>query len=170
MTAEGARYYGKYRGKVVNNVDPMQQGRLQAEVAGVLDLTSWATACVPFAGPQAGTVLVPPINAGVWIEFEAGDLNKPIWTGGWWGSAAEVPALAQSTPATVSKVVMQTVGQTTFMISDDPSPAGGILLKTSTGALLSINSTGITLSNGQGATIVMSGPTVTVNAGALTVT
>jgi hypothetical protein len=65
---------------------------------------------------------------------------------------------------------MQTTGQTTFMINDDPSPAGGILLKTSSGALFSINSTGITISNGQGASIVMSGPTVTINAGALTVT
>lgn len=164
------RYYGKYRGSVVNNVDPMQEGRIQASVSGLVPLTSWATACLPFAGTQSGHFTVPPIGSGVWIEFEEGDLNKPIWTGGWWGSAAEIPALALTTPATVSKVVMQTMGQTTFMISDDPSPAGGILLKTSTGALFAINSTGITISNGQGASIVMSGPTVTVNAGALTVT
>lgn len=167
---ETNRYYGKYRGKVVNNIDPMQQARIQAEISGLLPISSWATACVPFAGNQSGAFMVPPIGSGVWIEFEEGDLNKPIWSGGWWGSPAEVPALALTTPATVSKVVMQTMGQTTFMISDDPSPAGGILLKTSTGALFSINSTGITISNGQGASIVMSGPTVTINAGALTVT
>lgn len=171
MTLEATRYYGKYRGSVLNNVDPMQQGRIQAQVPGVLDnLSSWALPCVPFAGIQAGVFSVPPIGAGVWIEFEQGDLNHPIWSGGWWGSGAEPPALALTTPPTVSKVVMQTVGQTTFLISDDPSPAGGILLKTSTGAMLAINSSGITISNGQGATIVMSGPTVTVNAGALTVT
>ncbi len=170
MSIDANRYYGKYRGKVVNNLDPMQEGRIQAEVTGVLALTTWATACVPFAGMQSGAFVVPPINSGVWIEFEEGDINKPIWTGGWWGSAAEVPALALTTPATIPKVVLQTVGQTTFMISDDPSPAGGILLKTSTGAIFAINSAGITISNGQGASIVMSGPTVTVNAGALTVT
>ncbi len=170
MTTDGNRYYGKYRGKVVNNIDPMQQARIQAEIAGVLSITTWAEACVPFAGNQSGAFVVPPIGSGVWIEFEAGDLNKPIWTGGWWGSPAEVPALALTTPATVSKVVLQTQLQSTLMISDDPSPAGGILLKTSTGALFSINSTGITISNGQGATIVMSGPTVTINAGALTIT
>jgi uncharacterized protein involved in type VI secretion and phage assembly len=170
VTTQANRYYGKYRGTVVNNLDPMQQARIQAKISGVLDMTNWADACVPFAGNQSGVVCVPPVGSGVWIEFEAGDLNKPIWTGGWWGSAAEVPALALTTPPTMSKVVMQTMGQTTFMINDDPSPAGGILLKTAAGALISINSTGITISNGQGASIVMSGPTVTVNAGALTVT
>jgi hypothetical protein len=70
----------------------------------------------------------------------------------------------------VSHVVIQTTMQTTLLLSDDPSPTGGILLKTSTGAMLAINSTGITISNGQGASIVLTGPTVTVNAGALTVT
>lgn len=165
------RHFGKYRGSVLNNVDPMQQGRIQARVPGVLDnLSTWALPCVPFAGVQAGMFAVPPVGSGVWIEFEQGDLNHPIWTGGWWGSGAEVPAIGLTTPPTVSKVVLQTAGQTTLMISDDPSPAGGILLKSSTGAVFSINSSGITISNGQGASIVLSGPTVTVNAGALTIT
>lgn len=171
MSLDGTRYYGKFRGVVLNNVDPMQQGRLQAQVPGVLDnMTSWALPCLPMAGIQSGMFAVPAIGSGVWIEFEQGDLNYPVWTGGWWGSTAETPSIALVTPPTVSHVVLQTMLQTTFMISDDPSPAGGILLKTSTGAMLAINSTGITISNGQGATIVMSGPTVTVNAGALTVT
>jgi hypothetical protein len=56
------------------------------------------------------------------------------------------------------------------MLSDVPGPTGGILLKTTTGAFISISAVGITISNGQGATIVMTGPSVTVNAGALVVT
>jgi hypothetical protein len=55
-------------------------------------------------------------------------------------------------------------------LSDVPGPTGGILLKTKTGAMISINDTGITISNGKGATIVMTGPTVTVNQGALAIT
>jgi hypothetical protein len=66
-------------------------------------------------------------------------------------------------------MVLQTLGQTTFMLSDLPGPTGGILLKTTTGAMISINDVGITITNGKGATIMMNGPTVTVNNGALTV-
>ena len=67
-------------------------------------------------------------------------------------------------------MLLQTQGQQTLMLSDVPGPTGGILLKTATGALISINDTGITISNGKGATIMMNGPTVTVNGGALVVT
>jgi uncharacterized protein involved in type VI secretion and phage assembly len=165
-------YHGKYRGTVVNNVDPEQQGRLQALVPDVLGSmpSSWAMACVPFAGTQAGMWCVPAIGSGVWIEFEQGDPNYPVWTGGWWGSPADPPALALAIPPAVAQVVIQTTGQNTLLISDAPGPTGGLLLKSTTGAMIMINETGITLSNGQGATIVMAGPSVTINAGALVVT
>src|SRR3982751_533462 len=79
-------FYGKYRGTVINNVDPMQRGRLLVEVPDVLGLvpSSWAEACTPLAGPTGppmGAYLVPPIGAGVWVEFEQGDPGKPIWSG-----------------------------------------------------------------------------------------
>jgi uncharacterized protein involved in type VI secretion and phage assembly len=165
-------YHGKYRGTVVNNIDPKQQGRLQAMVPDVLGSmpSSWAMACVPFAGTQAGLWSVPAIGSGVWIEFEQGDPDFPVWTGGWWGSPADPPALALAVPPVVSHVVVQTTGQNTLSISDAPGPAGGLLLKSMTGALIMINETGITLSNGQGATILMTGPSVIINGGALAVT
>ena len=149
----------------------MQMGRIQAivpDVTGVIP-TTWAMPCVPMAGMQAGVFTVPPIGAAVWIEFEQGDPDYPIWTGGFWGSAAEVPALALATPPALQAIVLQTVGQNTLMISDLPGPTGGILLKTTTGAMIAINDIGITISNGQGATIVLAGPTVTINQGALAV-
>jgi uncharacterized protein involved in type VI secretion and phage assembly len=166
-----AQFFGKYRGTVVNNIDPMQMGRLQAIVPDVTSLlpTSWALPCVPMAGPQAGQFVVPPIGAAVWMEFEQGDPDYPIWTGCFWGSAAEVPALALATPPPLQTIVLQTIGQNTLMISDTPGPTGGILLKSTTGALISISEIGITISNGQGATIILAGPTVTVNEGALAV-
>ncbi len=169
MTAR--RYYGKYRGTVAQNVDPMLRGRIQCMVPDVFGLTptGWAMPCFPFAGPQMGSVAIPTIGAGVWVEFEQGDPEKPIWVGGWFGNTAEVPALAQATPPGVSSVVIQTLLQNTLMMSDVPGPTGGILLKSTTGALISINDVGITLSNGRGATIAMVGNTVTVNQGALVV-
>ncbi|MGD2128566.1 MAG: phage baseplate assembly protein V [Lysobacterales bacterium] len=165
------RYYGKYRGMVLNNLDPMQQGRIQVQVPDVAGLapTSWAMPCVPFTGTQSGAYMLPQVGAGVWVEFEQGDPDHPIWVGGYWGSAAEVPALALAGSPASPSVVLQTTGQNTLMLSDLPGPTGGILLKSTTGALISINETGITISNGQGATIMLNGPAVNINQGALSV-
>jgi hypothetical protein len=165
-------YYGKYRGTVVQNVDPEQRGRLQAMVPDVAGLvpSTWAMPCMPFAGTQSGIYVVPAIGAGVWIEFEQGDPDFPIWVGGFWGSAAELPSLALAGNPASPSVVLQTGLQNAISISDLPGPTGGLLLKCSTGALISINELGITLSNGQGASIALTGPTVTVNNGALVVT
>jgi len=167
-----ASYFGKYRGTVINNVDPMQMGRLMVQVADVSNVlpSSWAMPAVPFAGTQSGVFAVPAIGSTVWVEFEQGNSDYTIWSGGFWGSASEVPALALAGPPVLQTIVIQSVGQNTLMISDVPGPTGGILLKSSTGALIAINDVGITISNGQGATIVLTGPTITMNSGALVVT
>lgn len=165
------RYYGKYRGTVINNIDPMFMGRIMAIVPDVSSVvpTSWAMPCVPVGGIQMGVYVVPPIGAGVWIEFEHGDPDYPIWTGCFWGSPAEVPVLALAGNPASPSIVLQTTLQNTLSISDLPGPTGGFLLKTTTGAMLMINDIGITISNGKGAIITMIGPAVDINAGALTV-
>lgn len=165
------KYFGKYRGTVVQNVDPEQRGRIQAIVPDVSNVvpTTWASACVPLTGKSMGTYLVPQIGAGVWIEYEQGDIDYPIWTGGFWGVAAEVPALALAGNPVSPSIVLQTGLQHSISMSDVPGPTGGIMLKSSTGAMILVNDVGITISNGKGATIVMNGPTVTINNGALTV-
>jgi len=87
------RYYGKYRGIVTDTADPERLGRIRARVPdifGVTETSPWALPCTPYAGPNAGWYAVPPVDAGVWIEFEAGDLSRPIWSGGWW-SRGELP-------------------------------------------------------------------------------
>lgn len=169
--SEAKRFFGKYRGTVINNVDPMQMGRIQAMVPDVSNVipSSWAMPCFPVTGKQMGAWMIPQIGTGVWIEFEQGDPDYPIWSGCWFGSAAEVPALALAAPPAVPNFVLQTQGQNTVMISDVPGPTGGILLKTTTGAMIAINDVGITISNGKGATIVLTGPSVTINNGAFTV-
>jgi len=166
------KFYGKYRGLVLNNIDPEQRGRLMVQVPDVLGLglSSWAMPCVPMAGIQMGAYFVPLIGSGVWVEFEGGDPDYPIWTGGFWGFAAEVPALALAGIPGSPNIVLQTTGQNTLMISDVPGPTGGIMLKSPTGASIIVNDTGIYIQNGKGASIVMTGPTTTINNGAFVVT
>jgi uncharacterized protein involved in type VI secretion and phage assembly len=166
------KFYGKYRGLVLNNVDPMQKARLLVQVPDVLGLStsSWAMPCVPLAGLQMGIFVVPVIGAGVWVEFEGGNPDYPIWTGGFWGSAAEVPPLALAGLPASPNIVLQTTGQNTIVVSDLPGPTGGIMLKSTTGATLIVNDTGIYIQNGKGASLIMTGPTVTINNGALVIT
>jgi uncharacterized protein involved in type VI secretion and phage assembly len=165
------KYYGKYRGTVLNNVDPMQIGRIQVIVPDVSTLipTSWAMPCVPIAGKQMGTFFVPQIGAGVWVEFEQGDPDYPIWVGGYWGIVAEVPVLALAGIPASPNIVLQTAAQNTIVVSDLPGPTGGIMLKSTTGATIIVNDTGIYIQNGKGASLIMAGPTVTINNGALVI-
>jgi uncharacterized protein involved in type VI secretion and phage assembly len=169
--SESNTFYGKYRALVLDNVDPLQTGRLMVQVPDVSNVipSTWANPCLPFAGIQSGLYVVPAIGSKVWVEFEQGNPDYPVWVGSFWGSAAEVPALALAAPPDIQQVVIQTPLQNTLMISDVPGPTGGILLKTATGAMISISETGIIISNGQGATIALNGPAVTINEGALAV-
>jgi uncharacterized protein involved in type VI secretion and phage assembly len=168
---DGNRFYGKYRGQVMINVDPNQLGRIIAQVPDVLGLTpsSWAMPCLPIAGKQMGTHMIPQVGAGVWIEFEQGDPDRPIWVGGYWGSAAEIPPLALAGNPASPSIVLQTGAQNALVISDLPGPTGGIMLRSTSGATLIVNDTGIYIQNGKGATLTMIGPTVTINNGAFTV-
>jgi len=96
-----ARHYGKYRGTVTDNQDPRKQARIKAKVPEILgDVDSgWATPCAPYAGDQIGAYAVPAKDAGVWIEFEAGDASRPIWSGCWW-PANKLPNDEAGTAAT----------------------------------------------------------------------
>jgi uncharacterized protein involved in type VI secretion and phage assembly len=168
---EMQKYYGKYRGTVVNNVDPEQRGRIQVIVPDVTSLipANWAMPCLPVTGIQMGAYMVPQIGAGVWVEYEHGDPDHPIWVGGFFGSAAEVPALALAGIPASPNILFQTGGQNTLVVSDLPGPTGGIMLKSTTGASIIVNDTGIYIQNGKGASIIMTGPTVTINQGALVI-
>ncbi|MES1254389.1 MAG: phage baseplate assembly protein V [Acidobacteriota bacterium] len=165
-------FYGKYRGTVTNNIDPMQIGRIQAIVPDVTSLLpgSWAMPCVPVAGINNGMFVLPLIGSGVWIEFERGDPDFPIWTGCYWGLTAELPVLSRIVPPGVPGITLQTPLKNGVVISDVPGPTGGILIQTTTGAMISVSDTGIIISNGKGAIINMTGPVTDINLGALTIT
>lgn len=170
------KYFGKYRGTVLQNIDPLQAGRLQLVVPDVMSLlpTTWAEPCVPLAGPTGppmGVYMVPPIGAGVWVEFEQGDPNRPIWVGCRWGAPSDIPPLARAGNPADPNIVIQSLLQHTFMISDmPPSPVtGGIILKSTLGAMIVVNDSGIYISNGKGATITLVGTAIDFNLGALTI-
>lgn len=170
------RFYGKYRGTVVNNVDPLQLGRIMVSVPDVSIIPgSWAMPCFPVAGKQHGMFARPQIGAGVWVEFEQGDPDYPIWVGCFVGVAAEVPLTELSDNPASPGFVFQTTLQNSLTILDLPPGAppapltGGIALRSTTGAMIVVNDVGIFIDNGKGASIKMVGPTITVNNGALVI-
>lgn len=166
------QYFGKYRGTVVDNRDPRGQCRLKVLVPDVLERSpsGWALPCVPVAGRQHGLVALPMPGSAVWVEFEQGDPEYPIWVGCFWGSQDEVPELAPQPNSSTSAITWQTPLANGIRVNDVPGAAGGILLQLASGASIVINDTGIVLDNGRGAKISLVGNSVDVNDGALTVT
>jgi len=164
----GSRYYGKYRGKVENNVDPEQLGRVQLSCAAVLGegKLGWAMPCSPFAGKGVGWFTVPPVGANVWVEFEGGDPDYPILAGCFWATG-EVPAQ----PAAAEMKVWKTDGVT--LTIRDVQGGGGLTIDVSppivsTPLSLKFSSSGIELVNGA-SKIALASTGVSVNDGALEV-
>jgi uncharacterized protein involved in type VI secretion and phage assembly len=171
MTA-GPKYFGKYRATVLNNFDLQNQGRIQVQLGDRYGLfpSTWALPSFQFAGKGMSSIVsLPAVGSMVWVEFEAGDPDFPIWSGSFWPDPAGFPvlALAGATPATPN-IHMQTTTGTSITLSDNP--AQQVFVKTATGAMITIGAAGIVISNGQGASIAMTGPSVIINGGALTIT
>lgn len=172
------QYFGKYRGTVINNVDPEMRGRLMLMVPDVSSVipTTWAEPCVPLAGPTGppmGVYMVPPIGAGVWVEYEHGDSDYPIWVGCRWGMASDVPLWAHIPPtvppAISPNIVIQSQGQNAIVISDSPLPIGGIELKSKSGASIIVNDTGIYIKDGKGGSITFIGGVISILGNSVTV-
>jgi hypothetical protein len=112
LTADDSRtnrFYGKFRGTVTNNQDPLSQGRIKAKVPDVLrDVeTGWALPAAPYSGNGVGVYTVPAVDAAVWIEFEAGDVSSPIWTGCWW-SKDQLPKDETGSATTPDRKIIRT--------------------------------------------------------------
>jgi hypothetical protein len=141
------QFFGKYRGKVENNIDPMQQGRVQVSVPAVLGegTLSWAMPSVPYAGNGVGFFVIPPEGANVWAEFEGGDPDYPIWSGCFWGQG-EVPVQ----PAIAEVKMLKTDGITLTL--SDASSGGGVTLEVDSPAVTTplkmiFDSNGIEINN-----------------------
>jgi hypothetical protein len=160
-------YFGKYRGQVANNIDPLQKGRIQVTVPAVLGdgRMSWAMPCVPYAGSQVGLYLIPPVGGNVWVEFEAGDPDYPIWSGCFWGDG-ELPSSGLP-----QEKVLKT-DAITLTLSDVPG-AGGFTLEVGPPAVpaqlkLAMDASGIVLSNGS-SSVKLTVASVSINDGAMEV-
>jgi hypothetical protein len=168
------RFYGKYRGVVKRNVDSEHLGRICAEVLDVLgkgEMTTWAIPCLPLTGSAqelSGMYMVPPIDTNVWIEFEHGDVNYPIWTGCYW-TKDQVPKAALEQKPEKPPILLQSIGQNSIMIGGDPNT--GITISCGAANLpaspkITLDPTGITLSVGP-CKIKISSASVSINDGAL---
>ena len=163
-------YFGKYRGKVENNLDPMMLGRVQVSVPAVLGegTLSWAMPCVPYAGSGVGFFMIPPVDANVWVEFEGGDIDYPIWSGCFWG-IGEVPA----TPAVPQMKVIK-LDSITLTLSELPG-VGGVTLEVAPPSVglplkMTFDVNGIKLEAGPLGTVELTPAGVKINNGALEVT
>lgn len=164
---------GKYRGKVVNNIDPLGIGRIQATVPGVMHAPlTWILPCVPGGGLQAGSLSLPPIGAAVWVEFEQGDIRHPIWSGCFWETAAETPRASFAASPVMPNIVHQTVGQNSVTVFG--APGGGVTIcagpiESPASPRIVLSAAGIILTDGKGGMISLTGGVVTVNMGALVI-
>jgi hypothetical protein len=143
------RFFGKYQGSVRDNVDPLFQGRLLVCVPDVTGFftSSWAMPCVPMAGPLQGTSFVPPpIGTGVWVEYEQGDSERPIWVGCFWGPG-QVPAgarlMATQAPG-VPAISLETLGSG-VSICDQPLLGLGNVVLHALASMITIGEDAITL-------------------------
>jgi phage baseplate assembly protein gpV len=163
-----ARHYGKYRGEVVNNVDPQSQGRLQVLVPAILsDAPVWALPCVPYAGDGVGFYALPNPGSRVWVEFEGGDIGVPIWAGCFWPENHSIPA----DNALPSNKVFKT-DAVTLSIDD---ALGQVEIKTRSGSAIKITAAEITIKaptvtqSAQGGRTRLTPVSFDVNNGAFTV-
>jgi uncharacterized protein involved in type VI secretion and phage assembly len=164
MSERTRTFYGKYRGVVTAIDDPFHKGRVRArvpDVFGLIRVSGWAEPATPYAGPGVGLYLVPPVGASVWIEFEHGDPDFPIWSGCFWANEGDVPAEADDPKVKVLKTDSATI------TLDDLAEAITITTDNSQITLLKDS---IVIQHQHSAAIKLAGPTVSINQDALEVT
>jgi len=174
------RFYGKYRGLVVDNADPQKLGRLKVKVPAVLGsevVTGWAMPCVAYGGmADTGLFCIPEIDAGVWVEFEEGDPEYPIWSGTFWsepdGSEAPTPVDAEGSaeeevqdPPT--RKIFKTVKGHTIQLEDGDGDEMIIIHDGVNGHRVVMNADGVKVTDGQQAhEITLSADGVLIHDGA----
>ncbi len=173
-------YYGKYRGIVVDNADPEQLGRLKVKVPSVLGndiVTGWATPCVPYGGEMnQGMLFIPEVDAGVWIEFEEGDLEFPIWVGTYWskpGGESELPkpndpdgAEQGSVQDPPTRKIIKTLKGHTIQFEDNDGEEMVIIFEATNENVITMDQNGIIIHEGQNShEVKMDGEGVTITDG-----
>ncbi len=178
------RFYGKFRGFVVDNADPENLGRLKVKVPSLLGsdvVTGWALPCAPYGGDaDQGFLFIPEVNAGVWVEFEQGDLEFPIWAGTFWskpGGDSELPKPNKADGGEESAVqdpptrkIIKTKKGHTIQLEDADNDEMVIIREGVNGHVITMNKDGIKVTDGANGHVITlddSGITITdgVNSG-----
>lgn len=178
-------FYGKYRGVVTDNQDPLRLGRIRATVPDITgsDESGWAWPCAPFGGQGMGFFALPAVGSGVWIEFEQGQPDYPIWSGCWWSTVTDMPSELEVEPekkvliktggghsillddSIPAKITIQTTGGQKIILSDD---AGGqIIIQTTPEQKIILQTASIQIDNAADASIELTGPSIALNKDAL---
>ena len=155
------RYFGKYRGIVEDNLDPKKLGRLKVRVPSLLGdevVTGWAMPCLPYGGdPNRGMVFTPEKKTGVWVEFEQGDIERPVWVGTYYSlpeGESELPqpidadgqdAGEGDEEATVSRKIIKTKAGHTIQFEDNDDTSMLIICEGKKKHRLLMNEEGIQL-------------------------
>lgn len=160
--AQRDRHFGKYRGQVRDLADPEKLGRIKASVPAVYGEqdSPWALPALPFAGAAHGLALMPEVDDGVWIEFEAGDISRPIWSGCWWASSQ------RPTPDGEKARLLATSAGHQVLIDED---ANEMKLVHPGGAEIVLDADGITLKMGN-CELKIGNTEITLNQGMVKVT
>jgi uncharacterized protein involved in type VI secretion and phage assembly len=152
-----ARRFGKFRGFVIDNADPEKRGRLKVRVPSVLGTqeSDWALPCLPFGGlADQGLFLVPEVDAQVWVEFEEGDISRPIWCGTFWQASGDPPEEAAAPDAPTTRVLKTVSGHT--LQFDDESGCEKFRLFHPAGAEISIDENGtVVMTDAAGSTLTL---------------
>jgi uncharacterized protein involved in type VI secretion and phage assembly len=170
------RYHGKYRGLVVDNADPERLARLRVRVPSVLGdkvVTGWALPCAPYGGMgNQGLLAVPDVGAGVWVEFEEGDLEFPVWVGTFWskpGGTNELPKANRadgnesSTPAPPTRKILKTAKGHTIQIEDADGGDLVLIHEATHKHTVALDATGITITDGSGNFVKMTADAFTLH-------
>jgi hypothetical protein len=115
------RYYGKYPGLVCKNTAPendedkVHTGELLVEVPGILEESENGTSEQPIvvlAKPcfHPGYFFIPEVGAQVWVEFIAGDVNSPVWTGVWYPVKETPKTVTDEAPTEYQKIIRTASG------------------------------------------------------------
>jgi Type VI secretion system/phage-baseplate injector OB domain len=133
--AVASHYFGKYPGFVVDRAPTTgashHRGELRVRVPGILeeDGSGGQQPLEAVATPafMPGLFWVPEVGDPVWVEFAAGDVNHPIWTGVWYPTDATPANADGDRPTEDQKVVRTPSGQVVFF--DDTAGSEKLVLK-----------------------------------------
>jgi hypothetical protein len=167
-----ARFYGKYPGLVADNSAPSgsaHRGQIKVKVPGILEEKPGSSEDQPIevlAAPAflPGFFFIPEVGAPVWVEFVAGDINFPIWTGVWYPEDAPPKTAEGEAPKLEQKVIRTQAGHVVEL--DDTSGSEKLVIKDETNkSTITLDKSGINIeagASGGGVTLVFGQTKITV--------